>query len=491
MRNVHNADEFLISFRKISDDYSRVYGPMIDRLRQRYAGQPEAGLLDNSLEAHGRVYFVNGFLSALNWRFGLSPDKGLPNLVPEVPIRSEERGTIRFLDYLGLESDAAIEKPLLVIETKRASAVLPSAITPSATYSEILSRGLAGEPLSGEWNTWINDLKDYVRTVHRLTGKTPQRVVLINTIWLIIFLDPSDAFLETRSGRDPNRILIFSSRDEIERRFNEIFLNLEYYQVRKQVPQIAPVELLFYLTPDKVDHIMHGLHIIYTEQPSFRHVAPIIKIVPVIFLRSRYGEWFHIESSARDFELPHRKDDLFRHLAEIEQAAEELRSEVLRQLGIDMTPSSLLEHYGNEEDLSAIPGVRQCRRDEFLIVTGNRTHYFLREPSVPGCQYHDWVACNSAGIASGLAPIVLRSVLPRSFFTSAEPHHCAHHDVESVKMTAITYENQARCGPRSGQVGQAFCELWCFEQRLCCRTCVFEEVCTRAPVFQLPCRREA
>jgi hypothetical protein len=34
-----------------------------------------------------------------------------------------------------------------------------------------------------------------------------------------------------------------------------------------------------------------------------------------------------------------------------------------------------------------------------------------------------------------------------------------------------------------------FCEIWKFEEHLCCRTCAFEEVCTKAEVFSgLPCK---
>jgi len=71
-----------------------------------------------------------------------------------------------------------------------------------------------------------------------------------------------------------------------------------------------------------------------------------------------------------------------------------------------------------------------------------------------------------------------------------EPHHCAHRDVISAKGTPITPANRSQCGPRSGRDGQAFCEIWRFEQHLCCRTCAFEEVCLKVAVFQLPCRRE-
>src|SRR5450759_1944815 len=89
------------------------------------------------------------------------------------------------------------------------------------------------------------------------------------------------------------------------------------------------------------------------------------------------------------------------------------------------------------------------------------------------------------------SPITVSNVKERSFFPSGETHHCAHGNVLLAKSSEITAENRARCGPRSGEDGEdgeAFCEIWSFEQRLCCRTCAFERVCTNADVFQLPCQ---
>lgn len=160
---------------------------------------------------------MNAFLAALNWRFDQTPDNGLPNLVPESPVRSQQRGTIRFLDYLGLERQT--DNPLLIVETKRPSAELPSTLEPAATYSEIVSRGLAGASLSGQWNQWLKDLSDYVLSAHNCALKVPKRVVITNGYWLIIFLDPTDAFL--KGGTEghsalSNRVKVISHKVETD-----------------------------------------------------------------------------------------------------------------------------------------------------------------------------------------------------------------------------------------------------------------------------------
>ncbi|WP_148228641.1 hypothetical protein [Thermus scotoductus] len=481
---VRNADEFLLRFRRIFEDYEQLFAPSIAQLRAQYAGKPGEDLLDYSLEVHAREYIVNSLLAALNWRLDAQPEEGLPNLVPEVPVRSSQRGTLRFLDYLGRERQT--NNPLLIVETKRPNAELPQAWNPAATYSEIISMGLAGEALNGEWSKWLGDLRDYVRSIHNNTEKAPRRVVLTNGNWLILFLDPPDAFLEGGT-HNPNRILVFENRTEIERRFSELFRHQEYQHVLGKPPVLTPGELPFYLDSETVDRAMHGLRLRYIEQQGIYNPQPVIKVAPVVFLRSQYGAWFRVEAPPQEYELPRKEADLGRHLVEVHKAAEDLLRQVNQRLGTSLQPFPLHKHYEDEDTFTAIPGVVECERNEFLVITGDKTHYLLPEPSVPDCPYHDWSKCNSAGVPSNPGPILARSIAPRSFFISGELHHCAHRDVNSAKTSPIASANRSRYGLRSGQEGEAFCEVWRFEQHLCCRTCVFEEVCTKVTVFQLPC----
>jgi hypothetical protein len=483
---VRNADEFLLEFRRIRKAYEGLF-PLITQIRAKYTGEPEKGVVDQSLEAHAREYAVNAFLAALNWRLNARPEDGLPSLIPEVPIRSEERGSIRFLDYLGLESHTV--NPLMIVETKRPNAQLPSSWEPASTYldySEVVSRGLAGEPLKGEWNAWLQDLRDYLDSAYARAEKVPKRVVMTNGNWLIVFLDPSDAFQEGGT-RDPDRVLVFRDNTEIESRFSELFLRLEYQQVLGETPALTPVELSFHLSSEVVDRAMHGLHLRYVDQCGIYQHSPVIKVAPVVFVRSMYGGWLRVETPPHEYELPHKTDRLQRHLDEVHRAARDLLAEVNRRLGTSLSPFPLSRHYEGEDGFEALRGVVENSENEYLVVTGEATHYLLPRPSVPNCPYHDWTACNRAGVAFGPAPIVARSTSPRSFFISEELHHCAHRDVNSAKAALITSANRQRCGARSGQEGQAFCEIWRFELHLCCRTCAFEGACTKATVFQLPC----
>jgi hypothetical protein len=426
-------------------------------------------------------------MAALNWRLDTSPEDGLPNLVPEAPVESVERGTIRFLDYLGLERET--NDPLLIVETKRRSSPLPQLVKqPADTYEEVVSRGLTGEPLMGQWSKWLTAVGDYVRSVHARVNRVPKRVVLTNTDWLILFLDPLDAFLDG-GKRDPDRILVFKNRSDIERRCRDLFCYLEHGIVLGETPGLTPGELPFHVAGDAVDRLMHGLHLRYIKQPGVYLLSPAIKVAPVIFLRSRYGAWLRLEAPPNDYELPHQGDRLREHLTEVRRAATNLLCQVNNGLGTSLRPSPLSKHDEDEDAFEPIRGVVECGQDEFLVVTGDKTHYLLPESSVPNCPHHDWARSQAAGVASNPGPIGARSIEPRSFFTSTEMHHCTHRDVGSAKASQITAENQMRCGSRSGQEGQAFCEIWRFESHLCCRTCAFEEVCTKASVFRLPCQR--
>jgi hypothetical protein len=117
MIRTRNANEALLEFRKARTSYEERIKPRIADIRKLYAAWNQKEVVDESLEAHIRVHVVNCLLAALNWRLNASPEDGLPNLLPEAPIRSTRAKSVRFFDYLGLESGD--NSPLLIVETKR------------------------------------------------------------------------------------------------------------------------------------------------------------------------------------------------------------------------------------------------------------------------------------------------------------------------------------------------------------------------------------
>lgn len=488
MSRVRNADEFLLAFRNISAQYDEFFAPRIAGVRQKYIDRLEPNFIDSSLEAHARAYFVNAFLAALNWRLDAKPSDSLPNLIPEVPIRSEKEGTIRFLDYLGLERDTM--HPLLIVETKKPSIILPQVSNSIDTCSEVISKCLSGECLDGVWHKWLNeDHGDYVRSAAARTGIAPKRTIITNGLWLILFLDPADSFLEGGT-RDPNKILVFADRKDIEDHFTDIFRYLEHHEVLGQAPVLNLGSLPFFISPNEVDRAMHGLHIKYIEQATiYACKVPIIKIAPIIFIRSRHGTWFRVEAPTREYELKHEYRVLAKHLKDIRRVARELLSEVNRRLDSSLKAIPLLRHYENDDEFATCPGVVDLDGNEYLILTGDNTHFIIMKSSISRCRYHSWDACNKDGVAFNNSPIVAQSTSPRSYFISGDYHHCAHMEVGSAKENRIKNNNR-NLGPlRSGRECQAYCEIWRIERYLCCRLCSFEIICTRSSQFRLPCKR--
>jgi hypothetical protein len=464
----------------------------VERVRKRYADNP--GLVEPLLEFHERSYLIIALLAALNWRLDKGPDDKLPNLVPEAAVISAKSGVIRFLDYLGLERDT--DHPLLVVESKRRGSSLPNVVSPittqSVTFPETIARGLKGEKLSELWPQWLDSLRDYVRSVTSKGNKPPRRVLLTDGCWLVAFIAPEEAFLADGSP-DTKKILVVEKLGEVnEIRAGELFEQLEYYKVAQTLPPLAPGEVGFYVRPNDVVSMMHGLRIRYVSSSGAPQVPPTIWVKPVVHLRSTTDSWLRVEGSDPQYLDDVRRDfkDLKRHLEKVEAAASKLAAAVNAALGLQLKPVPLTSHYAREDSFQGLPGVRALGGDEFLICTGDKTHYLMPEPTVPKCPYHDWMRANKRGMATNPGPITVPSSDPRALFFTGQMHHCAHRDVEAAKSAAVTPQNEDRCGPRSAAGWRgAFCEIRGFESHLCCRTCVFEEVCTAAPVFTLPCKR--
>lgn len=518
MSRVRNGTDFLQRLQRLGDDYEGTYGPLISRLRRRLAPDSPGvavACLDEGLEAHARAYFVNAFLAALNWRLDVSREEGLPNLVPEAPVRSVERKTIRFFDYLGLERKEG--RPLLLVETKRSSLAPPSLkrrreleetqrpnLGPptrgrprDASVPFEVSRGLAGETLAGEWQEILLTLRDYVRSMARHGGE-PRRVVVTNADWLLLFLDPADAFLEHGAGREAN-ILFYADRPQMEDRAPDLWRELEHQRVLGEAPSLTTAELPFAIAPGDVDRVMHGLRLSYSSRQGVHVPIPTMDVAPVVRIRSRFGSWLCVESCSVQYELPgepaardasdtpaaHLKK-VKAHLKKVEAAARELLAAGNRTLHSSHTPRPLSAHYEDVDAFEEVRGVESAGRDQFLLTTGANTHFILLGSPAPRCPHHDWLKCEKAGVAVP-CPTTRTRVNPRSYFTSGGAQHCAHREVFDAKASPITAENRGRCGQRSGEEGQPFCEIWGFETHLCCRACTFYEVCCKATVFRLPC----
>jgi len=190
--------------------------------------------------------------------------------------------------------------------------------------------------------------------------------------------------------------------------------------------------------------------------------------------------------------IPNNPNYLQTHIDTFNEAAIDLLGKVNSKLGANLVCSSLVDHYADQNLFDELIPIRKVpsRFEEFQIVTGSNTHYLLKQATILNCPYHSWSTSSLEGCATGVSPITRSQVnSPRTIFATDLEHHCSHRDIMQAKSSCITPENRGRCGFRSGRDQEAFCEIWKFEQHLCCRTCAFEDVCTKAEVFQeLPCK---
>ena len=501
MSRVRNANDFLERFSEAKARYEYYYRTWIEKTRAKYEdnGKVENLLADSLTEAHIRQYFIDPLLNSLNWHLSIHSLDQFPNLIPEAQIQSSESGNVCFLDYFGLENDGT---PLLILEAKRPNIILPKRIQslgntdillPSEEpVNSVVCAGLQKVPLTGKWNDYLEQLKKYVISVLDKRKVVPKRVILTNGNWLIIFKDPADSFLETGTYHLKN-VLVYTDRNDIEANYKEVFDYLEHQKVLNETPPLSFEELFFHLSPNDVFQILHGLKLKYVQYPGFYENSPRINVMPVLFVRSKYDDWILVESR-ESHEMPFEEEKFGEHLETINNIAIDLLNKINKKLPVAIAPTTIESHFEDKEFFEMLKGVRHkkidtvLQHDDFLIVTGQHTHYFRLQPSVIGCPHHNWAKSKQKGCSTPIA-IQSRSINPRSFFITGEDQHCNHIGVESAKASQITIDNKERCGLRSADITEAFCEIWRFETRLCCRTCIFENVCTKAKIFNLPCSK--
>jgi hypothetical protein len=501
-----NATDFEKRFRRVLDDYQREYGPALaalsnlkpetanassEEIQKEVEWVEQARIQREVLEYQIRLWVIDGLLFSLNWIQNSTWNaKPTPvNMLPEMTVKSIQ-GTKRRMDYFGYERSTY--RPLLIVEAKRPSDKLP---TPPGgaeveSVSSLIVKSLRGRTkLPWDWSIWLDSLKDYVRSVKAQMGAYPARAVLTNGDWCVIFASPENTFAKDDGGR-PEDILVFKSCDEILERAGDVFLALEHHKVLGTAVDLTPGELRFAVDVDQIRQLSFGLRLRYVVSPTAGESdVPIITVVPLVLARSATYSWIRItgQTNARQLPPEYTNEHLLFHVKQVHDDAVSLMKAVERQLNAIPTLCSVEEHYASSESFSGHPGlvkVGDCQ----VIFTGSDTHFFRAQPSVSGCQYHDWLNCQREGIAQGKTGMYGKSVLPpRAFFESGTEHHCAHRDVFSAKQSPITPHNRSRCGSRSGGDSFAFCEIAPFEDYLCCRTCVFETVCTAAKVFRLPC----
>jgi hypothetical protein len=213
----------------------------------------------------------------------------------------------------------------------------------------------------------------------------------------------------------------------------------------------APKTLAVILSPEEVLHFLGCIE-------SFKHQA---------ILTTCYAAGLRISEATR---LKPEAIDRQRMVLRVEQ--------VHAETGAALVPSPLTSFpgfpmaYGTPAATGPARTIQFLKSstmpNEFLLATGTNSHFLLPRPTVEPCAGHIWTECHAVQENQRNAAIVARSFEPASFFTTVEPHHCAHRTVHNRRETR--------------------CHIAPFEEFLCCRACVFQAVCwTADELARLPC----
>ena len=114
-----------------------------------------------------------------------------------------------------------------------------------------------------------------------------------------------------------------------------------------KTPPLSLGEISFHLRPEQLERAMFGLRLVYFEEPEFYYdTSPAVKVVPVVFLRSKQGVWFRVEAQNQNHtqRIPNKSEFLLTHLETVNQIAKSLLYTINTKLGITLSCSSVAEH---------------------------------------------------------------------------------------------------------------------------------------------------
>lgn len=442
---------------------------------------------DDPLEHTTRKYVIDDILSALGWNLG----RMTREMVEEARIQGD---TTLFLDYLGVNPDG--RSPLSIVEAKAwalpfvtassagaAAQVRGNPSTPEALIAKAIEHCKAGggpdkSPVSLQWAKWLDKLHQYVTTLHKQSGQVVKRVAITSGRWWVIFDKPYDTFIAQGLVNTIN-IRVFEGREVVERS-DEIFDRLARHNLILDAPSpIQPTQLRAYADRANVVRLFHALWVARRKDGAHFDAFPQINLYPAIIVERQDGQLLHVVDRLQvRIAIPHQYDALPAHISEVDENASALLQAVNTELDAAFPASPLTDFPGFPVTGGLIASTGMVRSvaflksvptpNEFLLVTGQERHYLRPRPSVDPCAGHTWSECHALRVNQRDAAIVNRSFEPAAFFTTVEPHHCAHRTVHD-RRTAV-------------------CQIAAFEEFLCCRACAFEPVCwTRDQLNRLPC----
>jgi hypothetical protein len=320
------------------------------------------------LEHVTRRHLIDIILIALGWNLD---QQGL-DILEEAQTKGE---TTLFLDYLGVNPDS--RAPLVIVEAKAWAKpfVSPSAATIDRSGARnamdggpsLIARAVdhvnkgeeeSSSPVTLEWTRWIAKLRDYMRTVHTISGYCVQRVVITSGQWLVIFCNPAAAFLEDGAATDPG-ILCFCSDELIERSDQIHDLLARETLIRDPPERLRPTQLTAYLTPSDVAHVFCALWIVHRIDGAHWDVHPQLTLYAALVIQRGDGLLVTVVDDGPRLCVPYNMNDLGEHAEAVAGNAENLLQAVNQELNLSAVPSDIEKFpgFGASADELPAPGL--------------------------------------------------------------------------------------------------------------------------------------
>jgi hypothetical protein len=446
-------------------------------------GRVKVDAREQALEAHVRAFVIDPMLEALGWDLLSAGNLDVEDPVDPVAGASGNR---RFLDYHG--KDCELGKSFLIVEAKRPSTTLPAGSRESAKrIVDYLTRRGTPSPeglpidfaLRGEWQEFIDTLRDYALRVVDRQGHPPACAAITNGEWMILFRDVSETLLAT--APDIERINVFSTRAEFDLGIDTIYGALNYIALSGNIPPQHPAALPEFVPVGQEPLCVHALdvsHVLHGER------QPAISVRVVAWVRTHKGAWvlFSKDYSGDDFVmLDSDSSDPAGRRTLVENRAADLMRELRDQRPIRLMTATDFECSVSISNLSGIIEIQPRspligkianRVNQYRLTTGTHPTYLLPDRTYSSCDFHSHDACASAGQAAIGRALYAPSKEPPAYFANRSIDHCAHLGVHTRRRDK--------------------CLLLPFEQFQCCRRCAFQTRCwPENEALQLPCVRQA
>lgn len=461
---------------EIIDAFNRAERPDVALFHGGIGGEP--------LEHTTRVNFLDDLIQALGWTLNANHD-----LIQEARIQSD---TTNYIDYLGLNAN---RKPILIVEAKSWDKpfIGPSRASTHGRTDEYDLLRLAirfirtqqgTRPVLKEWHDWLVQVHGYVADLKN-AGHEVKRLVITSGQWMMIFTDPVQILCDGRDIHPGSNVFIFKIDQYVDRSDGILNLLAKAVLAQEHPHYYRPTQLGSYISATTLRGAFLSV-MLKKADAGYRSYSPvpIINVAPSILLVRDDEEILHVANDPDEhIIIPHDYPDLPVHLNRLQAGSNALVQQVNQELNTTISILPVTAFPGFKDNLPRAPmiggGLSALNRkfvrpvdnavDEFLIATGQNSHYLLAAQPNQLCRFHDWTTCKTEQVAFGENPILKRNIhTPASFFKSNEAHHCAQQLVHDRR------ENK--------------CQIAGFEEYVCCKRCTFEPVCwDDAERAQLPC----